>query len=537
MSDAAPAPTGETGVDEHAVSAPIVAVTVFADRARITRRGVETLPVGEQQVVIDGLPLSLQHDSVRVTGTGPASVLGVDIVLRRRAIRVDETVRRLEKQLREARAAIASLDDEDAVAAQRLEFLAELARRATRSYAAALSTGQIDPAKVAELSDAFDVQQAAVRERRRELARRRQEAWDKAAACERELADRRGSQAPPDQYAAVVALNVAEPGPVTLDLSYVVDGARWQSAYDARLVGDELTLTWFALVSQFTGEDWPECDLRLSTARPATAAAVPELKPWFLDRLRPPTPIKPAARSAGESAAYGGVQAQSFALKADTDLAMRDAVAELEQGATAATYTPVRVAAVPADGNSHRSTVAVITLMARRDYLTAPVLAPEAHLRATVVNTSPHTLPRGVAAVFHGGDFVGSAALDTLAPGEEVELALGIDDRVRVERELVRRTAVKAVLGSTRRRETEHRITVTNHTPDRIALTVLDQLPVSRDDAIAVKESRLDPAPTERTDLGVLTWAIDLAAGEKRQLYVGVRVEVAKGAELVGWRE
>ncbi|WP_320064857.1 DUF4139 domain-containing protein [Micromonospora sp. RTGN7] len=52
-------------------------------------------------------------------------------------------------------------------------------------------------------------------------------------------------------------------------------------------------MTWFGLVSQDTGEDWPECVLQLSTARPAAAAGVPELSPWYLDRVRPAPPQTP----------------------------------------------------------------------------------------------------------------------------------------------------------------------------------------------------------------------------------------------------
>jgi uncharacterized protein (TIGR02231 family) len=228
---------------------------------------------------------------------------------------------------------------------------------------------------------------------------------------------------------------------------------------------------------------------------------------------------------------YGAAQAM------DVDRAMVEEIATVTQGATAATYRPARPVAVPADGGSHRATVAVLELAAELDYVTAPVRGAEAHLRATVTNSSEHTLLPGAAAVFHDGDFVGATALQTLAPGEEVELALGVDDRVRVERELVRRTATKAVLGSARRRETEHRIKITNHSPRTARVTVLDQLPVSRDEGIVVKETKLDPAPAERTDLGVLTWVLELQPGASAEIQLGVRVELARGVEMTGWRE
>jgi len=123
------------------------------------------------------------------------------------------------------------------------------------------------------------------------------------------------------------------------------------------------------------------------------------------------------------------------------------------------------------------------------------------------------------------------------APGEEVELALGLDDRVRVERELIRRSATKAALSSTRRRDVEYRTKIANHTPRTARVTVLDQLPVSRDEAIVVRETLAEPAPVERTDLGVLTWRFDLPPGQARELVLGLRVEVARGVEMTGWRE
>jgi uncharacterized protein (TIGR02231 family) len=527
---------------EAALEAPIVAVTVFPDRARVTRRGRVRLPAGEGRAVLADLPVMLLPDSVRVAGTGPATVLGVDVTRRHKARTTDDVAVDLIERLRRARQRLAALDDEDAIATGRLDFLSELARRSTRSYASALAAGQIDPERVAGLADALSAQEAAVRENRRDLVDRRTRTAEEIAALERELAGR-SAQQEPDRLAVVVALDIEElateaGAEVELEVSYLVHGAGWRSAYDLRLDDDALAVTWFGLVTQHTGEDWPECDLRLSTARPSGSLAVPELDPWFLDRVRPVPPPTPMADAGYDmemtmaAAPAGAVAARSVARAA-----VRESVATVEEGVTAATYRPARPVAVPADGTAHRATVAVERLRARRDYVTAPVRAAEAHLRATVVNTSAHTLPAGQAAVFHGADFVGSTHLEVWAPGEDMELALGVDDRVRVERELVRRGAAKAVLGDTRRRDAEHKITVTNHTPGEIRVTVLDQLPVSRDDAIVVKERRLEPPPVERTEMGLLTWVLDLGPGASREIHLGVRVELARGVEVAGWRE
>ncbi len=54
------------------LTAPIVHVTVFPDRALIQRRGSAPLEAGTHALEIAGLPASLDRDSVRASGSGPA---------------------------------------------------------------------------------------------------------------------------------------------------------------------------------------------------------------------------------------------------------------------------------------------------------------------------------------------------------------------------------------------------------------------------------------------------------------------------------
>ncbi|MET7831402.1 mucoidy inhibitor MuiA family protein [Micromonospora sediminicola] len=528
-------------MDTTEIDAPVVGVTVYPDRARVTRRGSIRLTAGEHRVRVAPLPLGLRRDSIRVGGRGAATVLGVEVSAWRQPRSTDAQVAGLERRRRELTDELVEIEDADGIEDQRGEFLTRLAERAGGTYARALAAGDLTPADVAAFTDSVAGQLAESRGRRRGLARRRDELAEEMAAVERDLDAAHGKRAP-DRLAADVTVSVeADDAEVELELTYLVDGARWQSSYDLRLVADTVTVTWFGLVSQSTGEDWPECELALSTARPAATAGVPELSPWYLDRFRPPTPRAAAAPvpvgmpppAPGTAPAGGGGPARSAAPRPR----LRESAAEVEQGVAAATYRPARAVAVPADGSEHRATIAVLELPARLDHVTVPVRAAEAHLRATVRNTSDHTLLPGAAAVFHGADFVAATRLPTWAPGEETELALGVDDRLRVERKLHRRSETRAALGSTRRREVDYRITVANHTPRPATVEVRDQVPVSRDEAVVVRETTLTPSPAERTELGELTWRLSLAPGESGEITLGFRVELAKGVELTGWRE
>ncbi|WP_067820838.1 DUF4139 domain-containing protein [Nocardia inohanensis] len=524
------------------VQAPIVAVTVYPGQARITRRATLDLETGARRVEIGGLPLGLLRDSVRINGRGEASVVGVDVTTARNPRSPDETVHELEKRALAARLGLAEVTDSEAVAEGRIELLREIGRKSGETLAKALAHSKIEPQRIATVNDAMARQLSDALAGKRELAEQRRRCEQELHAVERELAALR-RQSAPDRQAVVVDLEVRADGPVEVELSYVLDDARWVSSYDIRLRGEQLTLTWHAEITQNTGEDWPECELALSTARPAIAARLPELEPWFLDRKLPPVPPAPVPVAAGGYGAAPGAMpdGESAVPSAPRMMARRSFTpppqAVVEHGVAATTYRPTRTVAVPADGSAHRTTVTVIDLGATLDHVTAPVAGTEAFLRATAINTSEHALRPGKASVFHEDEFVGTTTLEVWAPGEEVELNLGVDDRIRVERELIRRTAGKAMIGSSKRREAQYRIKVANHSPRATEITVLDQLPVSRDDGITVKDVTCRPDPKERTELGELTWELALESNAAVEITVGFRVDTARGIELAGWRE
>jgi uncharacterized protein (TIGR02231 family) len=515
------------------VEAPIAAVSVYPQQARITRRAKAPLE-GGPRVTFAGLPLALDPGSVRVTGTGPALITGVDVRTERHAAPADAALRALVDQRRSDQATLDGVLDDEAAEAMKVDLLTSLAKRSGGSFAKALAAGTAEPSRVAEVTDALSERLAAALKARRVLSERIARLREDLAALDRRI-EAHSARSEQDSTSVVVELEIAEPsGEAELELSYVVPGASWEPGYDIRVRGTEVTVTSYGLVSQHTGEDWPECELALSTARPAVSVVVPELQPWYLDRVHP----VPVAPGGPYRVAAGGIpESAQMARFAASAPAMAPKLAAVEQGTTAVTYRPSRPVAVPSGARGHRTALAHLDLTASLGYVTAPVLAEEAYLRATVVNTSDHALRPGRASVFHDAEFVGTTVLEAWAPGEDLELALGVDDRIRVERELVRRTASKATLSGQKRREAEYKISVGNHGPRPATVTVLDQAPVSRDDTITVRDIRTSPEPVETSALGEFSWRLELAPGETGVVALSYRVDVAKGVELSGWRE
>src|SRR5689334_18700794 len=259
MSSSGPGPRG-SGPDYcrsmTELDAPIVAVAVYPDRARVTRRGRLVVPAGDQSVSVDSLPLGLQEDSVRVAGRGPATVLGVDVGIRHHAQAPDETVAELHRALQAAQDEVSALDDADDVQAQLDSFLTQLGKRAGGSFARTLAAGS-SATDLGGFTDSLATRLTAVRARRRELATQHQEASERLAALQRRYAEVAQQQVP-DRRSVSIALALEAEAEVEIELSYVVLGAGWTSSYDVRVAGDQLTLSWFGLITQHTGEDWPE---------------------------------------------------------------------------------------------------------------------------------------------------------------------------------------------------------------------------------------------------------------------------------------
>ncbi len=198
-----------------------------------------------------------------------------------------------------------------------------------------------------------------------------------------------------------------------------------------------------------------------------------------------------------------------------------------EPGETGAglAYRVQRPLAVPADGGPHKTTVARFEAAPRRDHPGGPAPAPAAYRRQPRPHDSPRRLLPGPARVFHESQFVGETALETVASGEEFELQLGVDDQIRVERKLSRRSTSKAVIGGTRTIDIAYEITVENHRQSQSRVSVHDHIPLSTDGEIRVRLREASPSPAAQDDLGELTWDLSLDAGKAAAIRYRFTVE------------
>ncbi len=536
-----------TEAGQESTDTPITGVTVFTDGARVTRAGVRRVQPGVHPVVVASLTESADPSSVRVAARGhDLALLNVEVQRRVGTEPRRESLAKLRADVERCREAVKELDDADEAERAGLGFLGHLSEAAATALARALSVGRAGYDELAGMAGHLSASTAAALARRRDIAVRRRVAQRELDAAEERLA---GAERPgePVVFTEVsVLLEAAADTEAGIELTYHVAGASWRPLYDLVLDGERLDVSYLAEITQQTGEDWPEVALVLSTTRRGLRQTLPELSPWYIGRLQPPRVHAGRARpapGAPMSAAAGSGSSDSFGAPAPASaVAFAAALPEAKQLSAAPgqsesgaglVYTVARPLAVPSDGGPHKTLVARSAADARLDYLTVPVLAPEAYLRATVTN-GPLLLLPGQARIFHGPQFVGETHLDSVAPGEEFEVQLGVDDQIKVERKLRRRTTSKAVLGSTRTVDIGYEITVENHRDRKATVSVHDHIPVSTDGDIKVRPRETTPAPDSTDDLGELTWTLILPPRESAAVRHRFTVEHPAQVTVVG---
>jgi uncharacterized protein (TIGR02231 family) len=519
----------------------IVEVTVYPDRARVMRRGTVALEPGTHQIEISELPLTLDPSSVRASGksTAAARLLGVDV----RKTFYQETpvaqVKALEDQVQ-------ALEDQDKALADKSEtltvqgqFVRSVADKAGEQFARGVAFARTDIDRGSALMTFVAQEMERAQDGVRAIAVQRRELAQQLDKLRKELDGLRGSQGR-ERYTAIVQVELPSAGELTLDLVYVVANAGWQPLYDLRLSADALELNYLGQVTQRTGEDWNDVALALSTARPALATVLPELKPWYINAYQPPAAPQAMFRAAVmDQAMATGVAAapappMAMMAKVAEPVEMQAVTASVESRGASVTFRLPQTVAIPADGEPHKVIVAIAPLSPKLDYVSVPKLAEFAFRRAQVKNASDLVLLPGLASLFVEGDYIGVTPLKLTAPGEECELYLGVDDRVYIKRELKAREVDKKLLQDKRRLHYGYEVEVRNLRPDRIALEIHDQLPTSRHEMIKVKLESADPRPAEQTELNELTWKLSLEPGAVQFVRFDFSVEHPRDMQVTG---
>jgi uncharacterized protein (TIGR02231 family) len=530
---------------EITAESKITAVTVYPDRAMVTRKATVKLGKGDYRVVFPDLPGEALDDSIRISGQGTAKARIGSVDTKKVFLEATgkEDVKKLQDELQGLMDEDRRLADEQSLAAKQKEFYQAIQFHNAEVWSKEITQGKPTVDDWAKVVTFLQGGQRDAVTQAQGLDIKRRELKDKIEALKKRLAEMQ-SAGGKVRLAATVEVTSLTEGALDIELRYLVMGATWSPYYEARADVDSgvIELDYMGQVSQRSSEDWKDAELALSTARPAAGAAPPELMPWYVRIFEPVYYDKvtrggmlmkqaaPAPMARAKDEAMGGMaEAENEPVPAEV------MTAEAEVAGTSVVFKAPGRVDIPADGTSKKVTLSQEKLKAAFSYFTVPKLSPFAYLNGKIENTTTYPLLAGQAGVFMGGDYLGKSTVPLTAPGGTAELSLGIDEGIKVKRELVHRQEENTgIISKTRRISFAYRITLENFKKTKQNITVQDQLPVSQQAEVVVKEVKLDPQPTERGDNGLLKWKLDTASGEKREIWLEFYIEFPRDKNISG---
>lgn len=512
------------------IDTQITAVTVYSRQAQITRQGTVELTGSEQELVISDLPMTLQTESVRVSGSSTQAVqlLGV----RTESVATLEStapeVAQLEAQIKKLQRQQRRYQDQLAAVKLKRQAVEALSTKAIPT----LSKQIVKQQTLSETHALFEFWGEQYETYSDSVTRieGQQEALQKQQQLLEDQLEKLFMRRPHERYHLVVKITAAA-GSLDLEVIYRVNQAQWRPLYDLQFNTETgvLGLSYLAEVEQTTGESWEAVDLTLSTAKPGLGSLPPKLEPWYINLPQQVETIKRRKSSApmdtvlkpGNYMMAASPPSPSPASKKTAQVA----TADISKSGTVVSFKIGGNSDIPSDGNPHTVTLANKEYPVDCQHIAMPSRVSFAYLQATVTNpTDGVTLLPGKANIFRDRIFVGTAQLDHTAPGQEFKTDLGIDEGLGIERELIERQVDKKLIGGQRRITFAYRLGVTNFLEQTAKLKLTEQLPVSRDERLKVRLTQSQPR-IEMGELGQLDWTLVLTPQQRQGIEYQFTIE------------
>ena len=160
-----------------------------------------------------------------------------------------------------------------------------------------------------------------------------------------------------------------------------------------------------------------------------------------------------------------------------------------------------------------------------------PKIDKDAFLVAEATGWERLNLLQGEANVYFENTFVGKSILDPGQTSDTLRFSMGRDRSIRIERTKENDYSSRRAIGSNQTQTVAWKFSVRNTRPEPVVLTLADQLPVSRNSAIAVSAEELSGGQLDK-ESGIVTWRLELKPGEQRELRLRYAVKYPKGRSL-----
>ena len=517
---------------ERPVTSKIVAAKVYLSGAQITRTAAATLTPGGGTLVFTGLSQALDPQSIQVSGKGGFTILSVNHRVnyltespkKEEITDLQERIKKLEHDYNAERGLQQVWENEEqllqknSVVAGQQNGLTATQLQAVNDYMRerlkAVKTGWL-----AEQEKLTDIGNEA----------------DKL----RQQLSQLQAQAPRPTSEIVVEIDAPATVNATFTLTYFASNAGWVPAYDLRAssVSEPVELLMKAQIVNNTGEDWDKVGLSLSSGDPTLGGVMPRLSTWVLDQPMMLETLdlerKRLTFSKDEVPAAVPQQADKASGEDLQEVEARNEMANtMVYRTTTFEFSIDAPFSVPADGIAHTVGVKTLSIPAGYRYYCTPKRDKDAFLYARTTGWEDLDLLPGDANVFFEGTYVGRSHLDLSRPQDTLEISLGRDKSVVVERVKRKGYSEKPIIGGKRTVTIGWDLNVKNNKSAEIELVIMDQVPISPRSEVEVKLEDDGGAVVDK-DKGLLTWDLHIAPKATQKLGFTYSVKHPKDQPVV----
>ena len=521
------------------ISAKLTDATVYLRGAALTHTASATLKSGSQEVIIDGLSPDIEINSLKVKANGvliSATEFSQDYLTPREQA---AHIKKLQDSLDLYQEQLKDVQNELAVHKQLLKLVTDgtqnnmSQKEGTVTIADINANMELYRTKAAELQKSIDKDNKKI-EKLKETVNRLKNQIDQDETAN-------------SQLNGMLRLSVSVPENITttFTITYFTNMAQWVPCYDINIpsMDKSITLQAKAKVKQVTGLDWDNVKLTLSNATPNRSTVAPVFKTWFLKFERPQQHYNSLAKGyeAPTSNSVSYAVAEESALRSNLSAArpaapilMNDFV-EVEDQDIQVTYNIAVPYDIPGNGKEKLIDLKNYDIKADFKYYSVPKLSDETYLVATLSDYEKYNLLPGDATVTFNNTFVERTRLRPNDTESQITLTLTTEPRMTVKREKQKDFCSTKHVGNNTTVTQSYLITVKNNLNRATKLTLKEQYPISNDKDIEVKDVTITPKATyDKTDIGVVTWDVELQAGETRTFTVTYSVKHPSD-RLISW--
>ena len=182
---------------------------------------------------------------------------------------------------------------------------------------------------------------------------------------------------------------------------------------------------------------------------------------------------------------------------------------------------------VPTSGKEQTATLQIIDAGTAYEHIAVPKMDNDVYLIAKLQNWERLNLLPGEANIIIEGTYVGKTYINPEKTYDSLDITLGNDKRVVVNRKKLEDFSSVKFLGSNKLQKFTYEIVVRNNKKEAVNIIVKDQYPLSTNKDIEVELNETSGAVADK-DNGTLAWQLQLGPNESKTLRFSYSVKYPK---------